>query len=77
MDLYGKKVLVVGLARTGIGTVRFLKARGSIVTTTETKSREEMKEASRPWKGLSFQRSGVAISRDFPQARPRCGESGG
>jgi UDP-N-acetylmuramoylalanine--D-glutamate ligase len=54
MDLNGKKVLVVGLARTGIGTVRFLKARGSIVTTTETKSREEMKEAVQALEGLEL-----------------------
>jgi UDP-N-acetylmuramoylalanine--D-glutamate ligase len=45
MDLKGKKVLVVGMARTGLATVRFLKSKGSIVSTTEIKPREEMKEA--------------------------------
>ena len=45
MDLNGKKVLVVGLARTGLATTRFLKTKGARVTTTETKQKEEMKEA--------------------------------
>ena len=47
MDLDGKKVLVVGLARTGIATAKFLQGKGSIVMTTETKPREEMREAIR------------------------------
>ncbi len=45
MDLKGKKVLVVGLARTGLATVRFLKERGAIVSASESKLEEEMKEA--------------------------------
>jgi UDP-N-acetylmuramoylalanine--D-glutamate ligase len=47
MDLHGRKVLVVGLARTGLATAAFLKAKGSIVSTTEMKPREEMGEAIR------------------------------
>ncbi len=54
MDLNGKRVLVVGLARTGIATARFLKAKGSIVTTTETRSQEEMREAVRALEGLEL-----------------------
>ncbi len=46
MDLSGKKVLVVGLARTGLATVKFLKKRGAVVSTSEVKSEEEMKEVS-------------------------------
>ncbi len=45
MDLTGKKVLVVGLARTGIATAKFLKEKGSLVTVTEMRPREEMREA--------------------------------
>jgi UDP-N-acetylmuramoylalanine--D-glutamate ligase len=45
MDLIGKRVLVVGMARTGIATAKFLKAKGSLVTTTEVKPEEEMQEA--------------------------------
>jgi len=44
MDLAGRKVLVVGLARTGLATVQFLKEQGAIVSTSEMKPEEEMKE---------------------------------
>jgi UDP-N-acetylmuramoylalanine--D-glutamate ligase len=54
MDLRGKKVLVVGLARTGVATAKFLKAKGSVVTTTEVKSEEEMKETVRELKGMDL-----------------------
>ncbi len=47
MNLSGRKVLVVGLARTGLATAKFLKGRGSIVNTTEAKPKEEMREAIR------------------------------
>jgi UDP-N-acetylmuramoylalanine--D-glutamate ligase len=45
MELRGKKVLVVGLARTGLATAKFLKDKGSMVSTTEMKPKEEMREA--------------------------------
>jgi UDP-N-acetylmuramoylalanine--D-glutamate ligase len=45
MDLNGRKVLVVGLARTGLATAKFLKTKGSIVSTTEMRPKEEMGEA--------------------------------
>jgi UDP-N-acetylmuramoylalanine--D-glutamate ligase len=54
MDLRGKRVLVVGLARTGIATAKFLKAKGSFVTTTEMKPKEEMKEAVEELKGMNI-----------------------
>jgi UDP-N-acetylmuramoylalanine--D-glutamate ligase len=54
MDLNGKKVLVVGLARTGLATAKFLKAQGSIVTTTEVKPKEEMKEATQDLEGMDI-----------------------
>jgi UDP-N-acetylmuramoylalanine--D-glutamate ligase len=54
MDLHGKKVLVVGLARTGIATTKFLKARGSVVTTTEMKRKEEMQEAIQVLEGTDI-----------------------
>ncbi len=46
MNLRGRKVLVVGLARTGLATVKFLKERGAIVSTSEVKPKEEMKEVA-------------------------------
>jgi UDP-N-acetylmuramoylalanine--D-glutamate ligase len=54
MDLKGKKVLVVGLARTGIATAKFLKAKGSLVTATEVKPKEEMKEAVQALEGMDI-----------------------
>lgn len=46
MDLRRKKVLVVGLAKTGLATVRFLREREAIVSASESKSEEEMKEVA-------------------------------
>ena len=54
MELHGKRVLVVGMARTGIATAKFLKSKGSLVTTTEMKPEEEMKEAVEELKGLDI-----------------------
>lgn len=54
MDLHRKKVLVVGLARTGIATLEFLKERGSIVTATEVKPKEEMGEVLRELEGMDI-----------------------
>ena len=48
MDLHGKKVLVVGLARTGLATARFLKERGAVVSATEIKCRDEMEKEVSP-----------------------------
>jgi UDP-N-acetylmuramoylalanine--D-glutamate ligase len=52
MDLHGRKVLVVGLARTGLATAAFLKAKGSIVSTTEMKPKEEMGEVTQELEGM-------------------------
>jgi UDP-N-acetylmuramoylalanine--D-glutamate ligase len=46
MDLHGRKVLVVGLATTGLATVRFLKEKGALVSATEVRPAEEMKESA-------------------------------
>jgi len=45
MDLKGKKVLVVGLARTGLATVRFLAGRGARVKVSEAKPAGELEAA--------------------------------
>jgi UDP-N-acetylmuramoylalanine--D-glutamate ligase len=47
MDLEGKKVLVVGLAKTGLATARFLREKGARVSATEMRRPEEMKEGAR------------------------------
>jgi len=45
MELKGKRVLVIGLARTGLATASFCASRGSIVTATDARSAEELGEA--------------------------------
>lgn len=44
IELEGKRVLVVGLARTGIATALFCAARGAIVTATEQRAEAEVSE---------------------------------
>ena len=44
MDLSGKKVLVVGLARSGMAAIRVLKKLGAEVTLSESKKNDDIKE---------------------------------
>lgn len=44
MDLSGKKVLVVGLARSGMAAIRVLKKLGAEVTLSEIKKKDDIKE---------------------------------
>ncbi len=44
MELKNKRVLVVGLARTGVATALFCAARGAIVTATEPRTEAEIGE---------------------------------
>src|ERR1700722_11807685 len=46
IELEGKRVLVVGLARTGIATALFCAARGAIVTASEGRPESEIGEAA-------------------------------
>ena len=46
IELRGKRVLVVGLARTGVATALFCAARGAVVTATDTRSENEIGEAA-------------------------------
>lgn len=46
MELAGKRVLVVGLARTGIATALFCAAHGARVTATESRPESEVAEAA-------------------------------
>ncbi len=45
MELSGKRVLIIGLGRTGIETVRFLARRGAEVVATDEKPASELREA--------------------------------
>jgi UDP-N-acetylmuramoylalanine--D-glutamate ligase len=44
MDLKNKRVLVVGLGKSGVASALFLKARGARVTVSDTKKQDELKE---------------------------------
>src|SRR5216684_346448 len=44
-ELRGKRVLVVGLARTGVATALFCAARGANVTATDARTENEIGEA--------------------------------
>ena len=52
-DLKGKKILVVGLGRTGISLTRFLCQHGAEVTVSDHKSEIELSDALKKISGLS------------------------
>ncbi len=45
MDLLGKKVLVIGLARSGLAAIKLLTKLGAVVTLSENKPESEIKDA--------------------------------
>ena len=79
MDLEWQKVLVVGLARTGLATAKFLKAKGSIVTHDRGEAREEeMKGAAQEMEGMDISVGmGRPRDRDLSQTGSHCGEPRG
>jgi UDP-N-acetylmuramoylalanine--D-glutamate ligase len=52
MELNGKKILIVGLARTGVALCRFLAARGARVTVTDRAPAADLAAARREIHGL-------------------------
>jgi len=44
MDLNGKRVLVVGLGRSGVASALFLKSRGARVTVSDAKSEDQLRK---------------------------------
>lgn len=44
MDVQGKRVLVVGLGKSGVASALFLESRGARVTVSDAKSEEQLKE---------------------------------
>ena len=48
IELRNKRVLVIGLARTGVATSLFCAARGARVTATDTRSEEELGDSIAP-----------------------------
>jgi UDP-N-acetylmuramoylalanine--D-glutamate ligase len=57
IELRGKRVLVVGLARTGVATALFCAARGAAVTATDTRSEADLGESV-----AQLRHAGVALS---------------
>jgi UDP-N-acetylmuramoylalanine--D-glutamate ligase len=62
MELSGKKILVVGLARTGVACARFLAQAGARVTVTDTAPAAALKEQRQEIQGL-----GVKEELGLPQ----------
>ena len=58
-ELRGKRVLVVGLARTGVATALFCAARGANVTATDARTENEIGEAIAP-----LRTAGVSLELD-------------
>lgn len=54
MELKDKKVLVIGLGKTGLATAQFAAAKGAAVTVSDEKPREELTEALGALAGLSL-----------------------
>ncbi len=52
MDLAGKKVLVVGIARSGIAAARFLASQGAMVIANDAKPESELREAAKELREL-------------------------
>lgn len=61
MDFTGKKVLVVGLARSGMAAIKVLKSLGAEVTLSESKKKEDIKDAA------ILEDMGVTITDQSPE----------
>ena len=59
MDLKGKRVLVVGLGKSGVASALFLQEHGARVTVSDAKSGDELRERN----------SGAAGSRHYGRNR--------
>lgn len=64
MEIFGKRVVVVGLGKTGQALVRFLQDRGARVTVTEKKTAKELGKSVRRWreKGVRLETGGHRLS---------------
>ncbi|OPY04280.1 MAG: UDP-N-acetylmuramoylalanine--D-glutamate ligase [Syntrophaceae bacterium PtaB.Bin038] len=54
MELQGKKILIVGLGKTGIAAARFAAGRGAAVTVTDEKPEADLREALGALEGLAL-----------------------
>src|SRR5947209_6253645 len=71
IELRNKRVLVIGLARTGVATSLFCAARGARVTATDTRSEEELGDSIAPLRAtglrleLGGHREGTLVNQDL------------
>jgi len=67
-ELRGKRVLVIGLARTGVATALFCAARGANVTATDARPENEISEAIAPLRtaGIRLELGGH-VENTFPE----------
>ena len=56
MDYEGKKVLVVGMARSGVAAAQLLRASGAEVTVNDSKTEAELGAQLAPLEGLQLER---------------------
>ncbi len=88
LDLSGRKVLVVGLARSGVAAARLCRSRGARVTVTDRRAATELGEPVRQLSaaGVAFALGGhderdftsadlVVVSPGVPLALPEIGEA--
>jgi UDP-N-acetylmuramoylalanine--D-glutamate ligase len=69
MDFRNKRIVVVGLGRSGVATARFLTHRGARVTVTDRKGADSMAEAIAALTGLDLKlKLGGHDPRDFETA---------
>ena len=64
MNLKGQRILVIGLGKTGIASVRFLVGQGARVTATDAKPQTELKDAVGELGGLSANLEFCAYNTD-------------
>ena len=71
IELEGKRVLVVGLARTGIATALFCAARGARVTATDDRPAEQFGEAMAQLRavGCTLDLGGASATTRCPAAQ--------
>ena len=65
IELKGKRVLAVGLARTGVATALFCAARGARVTATDSREESELGEVL-----VKLENAGVALELGCHQEKP-------
>ena len=56
MNYEKKKVLVVGMARSGVAAAQLLRASGAEVTVNDSKPEEELGQQLKPLEGLQLER---------------------